>query len=235
MRELQDAYAAPWVVADRWREDGGRVIGLVGNFAPRELVLGAGMLPIRLDADRLGRGESAGHQDDVVVAGLSLLRGLAGELPPPQLAVVEALISRELDWLDGVLIGRDSEAHTKLFYLLREMTADPEFSTFIPPFAFSDVLRLPARTSAVYNRRRLRELRRAVAGWGSGERGADELGAVIDSEIELDRAPTCCSRDAARASCRPTARRLRWRRSGRRRRRRARRGHVRGSSSPDRR
>lgn len=187
-RELADAYAHPWRVAERWRAGGGRVVGLFGRYAPAEIVRASGALPIRLDPARLGRPAALGDGPTAVPD------GLAGELSAGSLAVVSSLLEGELDWIDGLLIGRDSEMHTKLFYVIREMAGDPEFRTRIPPFAFCDVLRLPVRTSAVYNRVRLRQLHQTVAGWWGGEPSTPSLRQAIAAEAgtrsllrELDR------------------------------------------------
>ncbi len=183
---LRDACASPWVVASRWREAGGRVVGLVGASAPRELVLAAGMLPIRVNPERL-RGDDAteGVAAESRERFADELAGLEGELPAPQLAVVAALLAGDLDWIDGLLIGRDTEAHTKLFYVLREMAADPGFGPLIPWFGFSDTLRLPTRTSAVYNRRQLRILQLTIAHWGQVADSAAALHAAIATEVAL--------------------------------------------------
>jgi hypothetical protein len=154
---LRDAYLRPATVSDAWRADGGRVAGLLGWSAPRELVAAAGMLPVRLSPRRLAR--DGAPVDSAAAA------GLARELPPELARVVAALLTGALDWLDALLIGRDSEAHTKLFYVLRELRRSGA-APGLPPVAFFDLLRLPARTSARYNRLRAVELAQTLAGWG---------------------------------------------------------------------
>jgi benzoyl-CoA reductase/2-hydroxyglutaryl-CoA dehydratase subunit BcrC/BadD/HgdB len=156
---LGTAHDAPHESAERWRAEGGKVIGLFGRYAPRELVSGAGMLAIPLDPAR----HAGGHEGSDHTP-----QGLGGELSGAALGLVSALLAGELEWIDGLVIGRDSEAHTKLFYVLREMAADAEFRRRVPPLAFSDMLRLPLRTSSVYNRLRLRELAEVIATWGGG-------------------------------------------------------------------
>ncbi|WP_249018679.1 2-hydroxyacyl-CoA dehydratase family protein [Conexibacter sp. S30A1] len=159
--QLGVAYDSPEVIAERWRAGGGKVVGIFGRYAPRELVTAVGMLPVPLDPVGLvgadGRSDSAAPP------------GLRGELSSDAFGLVAALLDGRLGWIDALLIGRDSEAHTKLFYVLREMAADAEFGALLPPLAFSDVLRLPLRTSAVYNRIRLRELAAVLAQWAERE------------------------------------------------------------------
>jgi benzoyl-CoA reductase/2-hydroxyglutaryl-CoA dehydratase subunit BcrC/BadD/HgdB len=154
---VREAYLRPAAVSDAWRADGGRVVGLLGWAAPRELVVAAGMLPVRLSPRRLAR--------DGVPVDSGAAAGLARELPPGLARVVAALLTGALDWVDALLIGRDSEAHTKLFYVLRELKRSGA-APGLPPVAFFDLLRLPARTSARYNRLRAVELAETLASWG---------------------------------------------------------------------
>jgi hypothetical protein len=104
--------------------------------------------------------------------------GFGRELPPGTARLAAALLSGALGWIDFLLIGRDCEAHTKLFYVLRELRrsgAAPE----LPPVAFFDLLRLPSHTSARYNRQRAAELTAVIAAWaGRPVTPADLAGAV---------------------------------------------------------
>ena len=154
---LRAAYSAPWTVAESWRARHGAVVGVFGRLVPRELFAAAGLLPVRLSPRRLSaRGELTGD---------ALPPGLAAELAPGPARVLAALLAGELDWIDFLVIGRDSESYTKLFYVLRELVNSRDHPT-IPPIAFCDVLRTPARTSARYNRIRARELLETAASWG---------------------------------------------------------------------
>lgn len=178
---LDHAHAEPWAVARSWRAGGGRVVGMFGRCAPRELVLAAEMLPVRLWPGRLlqaGAGEAAASAEDVPA-------GLRAELSEESVQLLAALLGGHLDWVDALLIGRDTESHTKLFYVIRELAQDPEFGSRIPPFAFSDVLRLPLRTSAVYSRTRLRQLAAVLGGWAGREVTEQSLAAVIRDELGL--------------------------------------------------
>lgn len=184
------AYRSPQEVAARWRSGGGRVVGIFGATAPRELVSAAGMLPVPLDPGPLERGERVPEGlGGERAGGLSeeISAGLRGELSDGALALLSALLGGRLEWLDALLIGRDSEAHTKLFYVIRELAAEPELAPLIPPFAFSDVLCLPLRTSAVYNRIRLRQLAETVAAWGGAEVDAGALRTAIEADARTKR------------------------------------------------
>ncbi len=150
---LRAACERPAETAAAWRASGGQVVGLLGWSAPRELVTAAGLLPIRLSPGRLaGPGPWPGSA------------AFGRELAPATAAFAAALLSGALDWIDFLLIGRDREDHTKLFYLLRELRRDGAAPGLVP-VAFFDLLRLPSRTSARYNRQRAADLVAVVAGW----------------------------------------------------------------------
>ena len=115
------------------------VVGVVGAAVPTELVLAAGLHPVRIS----GRPRPAPLVD---AYGFN-------ELDPPTTAVMEQLLAPDHGF-DFVLIGGDTLAQTVLFKTLRELQrVEPVAS--IPPFAFLDLLHLPYRTTARYNRRPL--------------------------------------------------------------------------------
>jgi hypothetical protein len=184
---LEAAYRDPVAAAQGWRSQGGQVVGLFGRYAARELVSAAGLLPVRLQPSRLP--DSCASDEAAALPGNGpvgeVLAGLRGELSEEGLAVLGSLLSGRLAWIDALLIGRDSEAHTKLFYVLRELAVDRELGSRVPRFAFCDVLRLPLRTSAVYNRRRMRQLFEALAGWGGGAPDTKRLELAIAAEVRL--------------------------------------------------
>ncbi len=185
LKSPSQAYDEPWSGADRWHAQGGRVVGLFGEYAPRELVLAAGMLPVRLRPGRLLRAGATDLGDRVSARSRHVPDGLRGELSAESLELLSALLAQELDRIASLLIGRDTESHTKLFYVIRELAEDPEYKSLIPPFAFSDMLRLPSRTSAVYNRTRLRELAVVLGEWSAGEIADEALSAAIMAEVHL--------------------------------------------------
>jgi benzoyl-CoA reductase/2-hydroxyglutaryl-CoA dehydratase subunit BcrC/BadD/HgdB len=169
---LHAAALRPAAAASAWRAGtGGRVVGVLGWSVPRELVVAAGMLPVRLSPRRLAGGFSA--RDGAT--------GLDRELPPGAARIAGGLLSGALDWVDAVLIGRDSEAHTKLFYLLRELRRSGA-AVGLPPIAFFDLLRLPSRTSARYNRLRARELVDTLSRWAGRPVTPDDLGRAVDDQ-----------------------------------------------------
>src|SRR3984957_14496162 len=173
---LRAAGEHPEEAAAAWHAAGGQVVGLLGWSAPRELVTAAGLLPVRLSPDRLaGPGQKRGSGGP---ARLDVAAGFGRELAPATAGFAAALLSGALDWIDFLLIGRDREDYTRLFYLLRELRRSGA-APGLPPVAFFDLLRLPSRTSARYNRQRAAALVEVIAGWaGRPVTPADLAGAV---------------------------------------------------------
>ncbi len=165
----------PAETAAAWRAGGGPVVGLLGWSAPRELVTAAGMLPVRLSPDRVARPGPGGRSGGAPWSGGA---AFGRELAPATAGFAAALLSGALGWIDFLLIGRDREDYTRLFYLLRELRRSGT-APGLPPVAFFDLLRLPSRTSARYNRQRAAELVAVIARWaGHPVTPADLAGAV---------------------------------------------------------
>ena len=79
------------------------------------------------------------------------------------------------------MIGRDREDYTRLFYLLRELRRDGAAPDLVP-VAFFDLLRLPSRTSARYNRQRAAELTAVIAGWAGRPVTPSDLAGAAEAE-----------------------------------------------------
>lgn len=179
---LRAACEHPADAAAAWHASGGQVVGMLGWSAPRELVTAAGLLPVRLSPDRLAGLAYGSPADDT--QGRVRANELDGGEPEPGRHVdvdgtpaafgrelsygtarlAAALLSGALGWIDFLLIGRDREDHTRLFYLLRELRRSGAAPDLVP-VAFFDLLRLPSRTSARYNRQRAAELTAVIARW----------------------------------------------------------------------
>lgn len=176
---LGDAYYHPAAAADRYRAGGTPVIGVLGRSVPRELVTAAAAQPVRLSPLRLT------SPDEPVPANLP--DSIADELGPVVARVLATLLSGGLGWIDGLVIGRDSETHTKLFYALREFRRGGDYPR-LPPFTFFDLLKLPSRTSARYNRAQARRLADTVGRWSGYPAGPREVAAAIEDSLATDEA-----------------------------------------------
>ena len=175
---LRAACERPAETAAAWRAAGGRVVGMLGWSAPRELVTAAGLLPVRLSPEGLVRQAGTPEPDGAAAFGRA---AFGRELAPATAGLAAALLSGALDWIDYLVIGRDREDYTRLFYLLRELRrcgAAPD----LVPVAFFDLLRLPSRTSARYNRQRVAELTAVIAGWAGRPVTPPDLAGAAEAE-----------------------------------------------------
>jgi 2-hydroxyglutaryl-CoA dehydratase, D-component len=178
---LRAACDRPAETAAAWRSGGGLVVGMLGWSAPRELVTAAGMLPVRLSPSRLSPGEGTPRNDhDGARHALPADEALGRELAPGTAKIAAALLSGALDWIDFLVIGRDREDYTRLFYVLRELRREGAAPDLIP-VAFFDLLRLPSRTSARYNRQRAAELLAVIAGWAGRPVTPSDLANAVDA------------------------------------------------------
>lgn len=174
---LHDAYHHPATAAGHYRSAGTPVIGLLGRSVPRELVTAAGGHPVRLSPLRL---TGPGEPEPAELPG-----SIVGELGPATARVLATLLGGGLGWIDGLVIGRDGETYTKLFYALREFRRDGDYPR-LPPFAFFDLLRLPSRTSARYNRAQARHLADTIGQWSGRSAGPREVAAAVEDSLATD-------------------------------------------------
>lgn len=178
---LRDACERPAETAAAWRAGGGRVVGLLGWSAPRELAAAAGLLPVRLSPEGLAR--QAGTRGLDSAAQPHSTGAFGRELAPATAGFAAALLSGALDWIDFLVIGRDREDYTRLYYLLRELRRSGSAPDLVP-VAFFDLLRLPSRTSARYNRERAAELTAVIAGWAGRPVTPSGLARAAEAERE---------------------------------------------------
>ncbi|MGH9006726.1 MAG: 2-hydroxyacyl-CoA dehydratase [Acidimicrobiales bacterium] len=164
-QRAEGAYWHPEALARAWRGAGGRVVGILGHDVPRELVSAAGMLPVRLAPARLGPSDGGPAERSPF------------QLAPDAQVVLDALAGGRLDWLDALVIGRDTEAQTKLFYVLRELLHAGDLA----PMAvwFYDLLRVPDPACARYNRLRATEFRDVLGAWSGSRPDDDAVRAAI--------------------------------------------------------
>ena len=156
---------------------------MLGWSAPRELVTAAGLLPVRLSPEGLARQAGTAEPDGAAAFGRAAFGGAAfgRELAPATAWLAAALLSGALDWIDFLVIGRDREDYTRLFYLLRELRRCDAAPALVP-VAFFDLLRLPSRTSARYNRQRAAELTAVIAGWAGRPVTPSDLAGAAEAE-----------------------------------------------------
>lgn len=157
--------------ARRWRAAGRQVVGYVGADTPVELLTAAGMLPVRLG----GAPDGDSREGD---------RYLGRGLDPAARSLLSRLLAGDYGHLDGLVVSRDCEASSRLFYALRELRRI-EPSVGLPPVHLVDVLHLPHHTTTRYVQAMLRQLRGTLEAWAGHEITDDEVGAAIGAHDRL--------------------------------------------------
>jgi len=165
LAELAVHYQQRDRAARAWRASGGKVVGYAGSDTPVELIEAAGMLPVRVCGDPNGATNLAERY-----------LGPTGDAPVRSL--FNRLLDGSYDYLDYLVIARDTESLVLLFQTLRELQrVEPRAN--LSPFCFLDLLHLPYRTSQLYNRDELRRLRQTLAERSGRPVGDAELCAAI--------------------------------------------------------
>jgi benzoyl-CoA reductase/2-hydroxyglutaryl-CoA dehydratase subunit BcrC/BadD/HgdB len=152
--ELANAVRDPGPEARRWRDGGGVVVGTIGAAVPHEVVAAAGALPVRLPRGGSPGRPSAEPPAEARFQGTGLDRETARQLA--------ALVDGTWDWLDALVIGRDTEAHGKLWAVLRELGRTGGLKL---PVACVDVAWTRRPASARYNRINVDQLCNQLVAW----------------------------------------------------------------------
>ena len=107
LAEARAIYVDPLAVARAAQARGVRLCGIIGADVPEELILAAGFLPVRVRGEAVAGAECAGQH------------GYLAE--PVTCAMLAHLVDGSYDYLDGLVIDRSLEAHTTLFFQLRQI------------------------------------------------------------------------------------------------------------------
>ncbi len=175
---LSAAYADQSGTARRRKAAGERLVGYFLNSVPVELILAAGLDPIRL------RGEPA---DRPVRAEPYMEEYFDGEVR----AIFEALLEGRHALLDLLIVPRSSEVYLQLYYLIREIPRwEPEAA--LPPTVLFDLLQTPSYTTTRYDLGRMRALAERLREAGGEAVDNDRLAVAIRTANRL-RAALCAA------------------------------------------
>lgn len=147
IQRLVAAYREPGAEADLQRQRGARIARVLGTDAPRELLIAAGFVPIRL-VERTGRPTPMADA----------LMG-AAELAPRSRSLLEAIL--EVPAEDTIVISNAEAQFPQIFAILREVAAMKE--VHLGQVHFIDLKHLPRASTHRYNHARLCELRDSIA------------------------------------------------------------------------
>lgn len=141
---LREAYSDPFGVAQARKKAGARLVGSFLNSVPVELILAAGLDPIRL----------RGMQEDAPVRASAYMEEyFDGEVR----AIFEALLAGRYALFDLLVVPRSSEVYLQLYYLIREIPRW-EPGARLPETSLFDLLQTPGYTTARYNLGRMKAL-----------------------------------------------------------------------------
>jgi benzoyl-CoA reductase/2-hydroxyglutaryl-CoA dehydratase subunit BcrC/BadD/HgdB len=127
--------------ARRRRETGQKVVGYLSNNVPEELILAAGMFPVRLTGD---------PRDTTEMADIYLDEAFDGSIK----SIFNRLFTGHFDFVDLVIVPRTSEAFLQLYYFVTEVRCwEPERR--VPDLYLFDFLQTPFYLTNQWDRSRL--------------------------------------------------------------------------------
>lgn len=136
LTRIRTTYESPYTQARAHRAGGGKVIGYFLNSVPEELILASGAFPVRLRGDPTVRSPLAERYMEEYMDGE--VRSIFG-----------ALLEGHFDFVDLIVIPRNSEVYLQLYYFLLEMQKwEPDART--PPIYLFDLLQTPSSTTVNY-------------------------------------------------------------------------------------
>ena len=149
--ELVRAYHERERAALEWKEQGGQVVGCLGSDVPEELLVAAGVFPVRICGD---------PEAELQAADRYIERAFNPRVRSQFLRIIDGSYS----YLDHLIVSSSSDALVRVFYYLRALRGmEPRLP--IPDLYFFDLLHTRFRTSALYNRDRARDLLRMTERW----------------------------------------------------------------------
>ncbi|WP_276352176.1 2-hydroxyacyl-CoA dehydratase subunit D [Cohnella caldifontis] len=165
LNKLVQAYDHKHKAALEWKENGGLVAACLGADVPEEMLIAAGVLPVRIFGD--------GAATDT--ADLYLEKGF----DPGVRALFEQIVSGSYRYADRLFISNSSDALIRVYYYLRAMReAEPDKP--VPDLYFYDFLHTRYRMSALYNRARTDVLLQELEKWTGKRIAREDLAAAID-------------------------------------------------------
>lgn len=162
------------------------VIGIVGADVPRELVLAARALPVRLHAAGPINTAPAGTAPDAERSpGYRRAAELLGSTEESAVELLGRILDGELAFLAGLLISHDRDSSLRIFQVLRELAkVDPT----LPPVHLIDLLHLPRAATETYNLTQIRRAAVVLGEWTGTPLEAAALARAIEETTAVRRA-----------------------------------------------
>lgn len=134
--------------ARSWKEEGGKVVGYISGNVPEEMIIAAGLFPLRISGD---------PREATDVAD----RTMEPFFDPSVRSMYNMLLTGKYDFLDLLIIPHCNDSVFKLYYYLQEAKRlDPSLS--LPECYLFDMLYTAWFTTRLYNRERIQALRQKL-------------------------------------------------------------------------
>ena len=164
-KTMQKHYQQRDLAAREWKEKGGKVAGYFCNNVPEEVILAAGLFPLRISGDPWGGTEVADRYTEPFYE-------------PDVRSVFNMLLTGRYDFLDFLIIPHSRDAILALYYHLRKMKQiDP--TLHLPNLHLFDILHTRFWMTGLYIRDRVRELKRKLEEWSGKEISNESLSRAI--------------------------------------------------------
>ena len=158
---MQKHYQQRDLAAREWKEKGGKVVGYFCNEAPEEMILAAGFFPLRLSGDPWSGTEAADKYTEPYYAGFVR-------------SMLNMLLTGQYDFLDYLIIPHSRDAILSLYDLLHEIQELVEPDLKLPELYLFDRVHVGFYIADLYNRDRVRELKKKLEEW-SGKQLSNKL------------------------------------------------------------
>jgi len=152
---MQKHYQQRDLAAREWKEKGGKVAGYLCNDVPEEMILAAGLFPLRISGDPWGGTEVADKYTEPFYQ-------------PDVRSMFNMLLTGRYDFLDFLIIPHSRDAVLALYYHLSKVQQiDPALK--LPDLYLFDILHTRFWLTGLYIRDRVRELRKKLEEWSGKE------------------------------------------------------------------
>lgn len=173
---MQNHYHQRDLAAKTWKNEGGKVVGYFCDSVPEEMILAAGLFPIRLSGNPEGDTTLARKH---VIPRFTAREGFVHSM-------LNMLLTGEYDFLDYLIIPHSRDSIHRLYQLLAMIkTAKSEFK--IPELFFLDTLHTTFFSSGAYERDRMMELKTKLEEWSGKTIADNELIQAIEITNENKR------------------------------------------------
>lgn len=148
LEKLRQHYVERERAARSASQAGGKVVGYFSNNVPTELIVAAGMFPVRLTGD---------PAETTVIGDRYMEEFHDGEIR----SIFDRMLRGHFNFCDLIVVPRTSESFLQLYYYLLEARRWEPDRPF-PELHLFDLLQAPGETVARYDRGRLDDLRRTL-------------------------------------------------------------------------